>query len=150
MSLYDLIEDMPMFRDFTDRELKQFEKMDHIFVEYKRGDTIIKEGDELTAIYLLIKGNILIVKKKGEHTIRLAKLTPGEIFGEMSFFSKKHRLSDAVANDDVLVLKMDEDFFQEVKPAIRDKVKNYFIELLANRLDAMNESLTNISKLMRS
>jgi len=150
MSYHEIIEKMPMFKEFSERELEGFTKMDHIFVEYHRGDTIIKEGDDFTAIYLLLKGNVMIVKKKEGHTIRLAKLKPGELFGEMSFFSKKVRHSDAVANDDVMVLRMDEDFFQKVTPSVRDKVKNYFIELLVNRLDAMNESLMAVSKLMHS
>ena len=150
MSLYELIESMPMFNEFTEKELKEFTKLDHMFVEYHRGDTIINEGDEFTAIYLLLQGSVMIVRKKEGHTIRLAKLKPGELFGEMSFFSKKLRHSDVVANDDVLVLRMDEDFFEDVKPAIRDKIKNYFIELLVKRLDTMNESIMNISKLMRS
>jgi len=150
MSYYEIIEKMPMFKEFSKKELKEFTKMDHLFVEYHKGDTIIKEGDHFTAIYLLLKGSVMIVKKKEGHTIRLAKLKPGELFGEMSFFSKKLRHSDVVANDDVMVLRMDEDFFQKVKSSARDKVKNYFIELLVNRLDAMNESLMAVSKLMRS
>jgi len=150
MTLDEIIDEMPMFKEFSDKEIKGFVKMDHALVEYHRGDTIIHENDELKTIYLLLKGSIMIVKKEEEHTIRLAKLKPGEIFGEMSFFSKKKRQSDAVANDDVLVLKMDENFFQKGSPAIRDKVKDFFIELLINRLDAMNESIMSISKLMRS
>ena len=124
--------------------------MEHTLTEYHRGDTIIREGDELKTIYLLLKGSILIVKKGEGRLIRLANLKPGEIFGEMSFFSKKKRHSDAMANDDVLVLKMDENFFEKGKTTIKDKVKDYFIELLINRLDAMNESIMSISKLMRS
>ncbi len=150
MPLYEMIKDMPMFREFSEKELKTFTQMDHILVEYHQGDTIIQEGDDLTTIYLLLKGSILIIKKMEGHPIRLARLKPGEIFGEMAFFSKKRRQSDAVANDDVLVLGMDKDFFHKVKPAIKDKVKNYFIELLVNRLEAMNESMMTISKLMHS
>ena len=150
MTLEEIIEDMPMFREFSEKEIKEFVKMEHTITEYHRGDTIIREGDELKTIYLLLKGSIMIVKKEEDHTIRLAKLVPGEIFGEMSFFSKKKRHSDAMANDDVLVLKMDENFFEKGKTTIKDKVKDYFIELLINRLDAMNESIMSISKLMRS
>ena len=150
MSTYELIADMPVFNEFSEKELRGFSDMDHAIVKYNRGDNIIKEGDESTMLYLLLKGSVMIVKKVDGHTIRLAKLKPGEIFGEMSFFSKKRRRSDVVAGNDVLVLRMDEDFFRKVKPGIRDKVKNYFIELLVTRLDAMNESIMSVSKLMRS
>jgi serine/threonine-protein kinase len=141
---------MSLFKDFTDKELEIFAEMDHIVMEYKRGENIINEGDDSSMIYLILRGSVMIVKKVNGHTIRLAKLKPGEIFGEMSFFSKKSRRSDAIAGDDAMVLRMDEDFFEKVKPEIKDKVKNYFIELLVNRLDAMNESLVSVSRLMRT
>ncbi|MFC1869367.1 cyclic nucleotide-binding domain-containing protein [Thermodesulfobacteriota bacterium] len=150
MDLGKMIEDMPMFDEFTDGELKIFSKMDHVLEKFHKGDMILHEGEDLTSIYLILKGNVLIVRKGEVSLIRLARLKPGEIFGEMSFFTKKPRRSGAMANDKVLVLKMDEDFFQKVKPAMRDKVKNYFIGLLVKRLDAMNESIMTISRLMRS
>jgi CRP-like cAMP-binding protein len=149
MSLYEMIKDMPLFNSFSEKELKSFSKMDHVMVEYRAGDTIIREGDELRGMYLLIKGNILIVKRSEGHPIRLAKLKPGEIFGEMSLFSSKPRQSDVVANDDVTVLRMDDAFFEKLKPAVRDKVKDYMIGLLVNRLDSMNDSLMTVSKLIR-
>lgn len=151
MALYEMIDDMPMFKNFTEKEKKIFAKMDHSLLEFKNGDTIIKEGDNFTSIYLLLKGSVLITKTQDNRQIRLSKLSPGEIFGEMSYFSKNPRQSNIVAREDnVLVLRMDEDFFQKGKPIIKDKVKNYFIELLCNRLDVMNESIMKVSKLMRS
>ena len=53
------------------------------------------------------------------------------------------------ANEDVTVVEMDDKFFKKANPAVRDKIKNYFIELLISRLDMMNESIMKISKLMR-
>lgn len=148
--LKELIVDMPIFKHFSDSELDKFAEMDHDITEFNKGDIIIKEGDCFSSIYIILKGNVKIVKRTDGHTIQLAKLKPGEIFGEMSFFSdKKCRLSDAVAGDSVQILKMDEDFFEKAGPVIKDKVKNYFIELLVNRLDLMNESIMSISKLMR-
>jgi len=50
----------------------------------------------------------------------------------------------------VLAIKIDANFFKNAKPVIKDKIKDYFIEVLINRLDAMNESIMTISKLVRS
>jgi CRP-like cAMP-binding protein len=151
MSLYEIINDMNMFENFSEKEKKAFAKMDHVLYEFKKDDVIIKEGDSFTSIYLILKGTVLITKNQYGRQIRLSKLEPGEIFGEMSYFSKKPRQSTIIAHDDdVMVLKMDEDFFQKAKSAISDKVKDYFIKVLCDRLDIMNESIMNISKLMRS
>jgi CRP-like cAMP-binding protein len=151
MSLYEIINEMSMFEPFSEKEKKAFAKMDHAIAEYKKDDVIIQEGDNFSSIYLLLRGSVLITKNRYGSQIRLSKLNPGEIFGEMSYFSNNPRQSTIIAHDDdVMVLKMDENFFQKAKPAIRDKVKDYFIKVLCGRLDEMNESIMNISKLMRS
>ena len=43
---------------------------------------------------------------------------------------------------------MDSNFFHSVPFVIQDKIKNYFIELLIDRLDAMNDSLMKLSDLI--
>ena len=54
-----------------------------------------------------------------------------------------------IADEEVMVMKMDDEFFRKVKPEIKDKIKDYLIELLINRLDTMNESLSKISRSAR-
>jgi CRP-like cAMP-binding protein len=149
MPLLEMIDEIPMFERFSEEEKKMLVEMDHSLIEFAKDDMIIKEGDDSTSLYMLIKGTSLITKTTEDATIRLSKLSPGEIFGEMSCFSKKPRQSNVVANDDVLVLKMDDDFFQKVNPIIKDKIKDYLIELLISRLDNMNDAIMRISRLMR-
>ena len=93
---------------------------------------------------MLIKGTVLITKTGSDTP--LSELVPGAIFGEMSFLSNKPRYSNVIAKDTVIVMKMDEVFFQKLKPAIRDKIKDYLIDLLISRLDTMNETLSKISQ----
>ena len=116
--------------------------------KFKRNETIIEEGDQSTSLYLLLKGSVLITKKIEEATIRLARLGPGEIFGEMSFFTDQRRRTSVMANDKVLVMKMDNDFFDSLSPDTKDKIKDYIISLLVERLDKMNESIMKISRTM--
>lgn len=150
MSLYETICAMPLFENLNEKEKKILAESKHALLEFDKGETIVKEGDCLYSMYLLIKGSVLITKSSADSQIRLAKLKAGEVFGEMSFFSKKPRKSNVVASEKVLVMKMDEEFFNEITPVIRDKMKNYFIDLLIYRLDAMNDSIMTISKLMRT
>jgi serine/threonine-protein kinase len=149
MSIYEMIKDMPMFKKFDEGEIKTFAEMDHSIIEYNEGDAITKEGESSTALFLMVKGTAMVTKTRDDAKIRIAKLGPGDIFGEMSFFSKKARNSDVTANEDVIVIRMDNDFFQKINPSIKDKTKNFFIELLITRLDTMNDSIMKISKLMR-
>lgn len=149
MPIYEMIKDMEMFKSFSEDEKKAVAQMNHSLVEFKPGDCITREGDHSTALYLIVKGSVLVTKTQDETKIRIAKLGPGEIFGEMSFFSQRTRNSDIAASEKLIAIEMDDHFFQKVSPEIRDKTKNYFIEVLIKRLDVMNESIMRISKLMR-
>ncbi len=144
MSLYEKIKDIDMFKQFTENEMQFFANLDHSILAFNGGDFIIKEGDKNISLYVLIGGAVNITKDNNE--VPLASLSPGAIFGEMSFLSKKPRYSNVVADGPVTVIKMDAEFFRKVKPEIRDKIKDYLIELLIHRLDAMNEALSKISR----
>ena len=139
-----------MLVHFTTDEKKQFAEMEHSLVKFKKGKDIITEGEQTKSLYLLIQGTCLITKTEDEAKIRLSKLAPGEVFGEMSFFSDKPRQSTVSATEDVVVMKMNDDFFKQVNPDIKDKIKDYLIGLLIKRLDNMNAAIMKISKLMRT
>jgi CRP-like cAMP-binding protein len=104
MGLYELIDDMPMFKFFSEKEKKDFVAMEHSLLGFNQDDIIIQEGDAFSSLYLLIKGTVLITKT-GENT-PLSKLTAGAVFGEMSFLTKKPRFTNVVADEKVLVMKM--------------------------------------------
>ena len=58
-----------------------------VHLSYSKGELIIKEGDYGISIYKIVKGNVRIFRKLGEHKITLATLGKGEVFGEMTFFN---------------------------------------------------------------
>ena len=147
MQLIDTMNGIPMFNSFTESEKKMFANLEHSLLGFKKDDVIIREGDTFTSLYILIKGTVLITK--AELSIPITKLSEGALFGEMSFFTKKPRHSNVIANENTLVMKLDKSFFDKVDFVIKDKIKDYLIELLVNRLDSMNESLSKISKFAR-
>ncbi len=147
MSTLEIIQDIKLFKHFTPAEKKLFVDIDHSVLTFNKDDIIIKQGDECSSLYLLMNGTVLITKTG--HSVPICKLTSGAIFGEMSFFTKKPRHSNVIANESVTVVKMDDKFFRKIDPEIRDKIKNYLIELLVNRLDVMNATLGKISTYAR-
>ena len=147
MSLFEEFDDIPMFQNFSEKEKRGIGEMHDAVLAYKKDDIIIEEGKQISSLYLLVKGAVMITKTG--HKSPISRLLPGAVFGEMSFLTKKPRFSNVVADEDVLVIKMDPDFFNSVTPDIKDKIKDYLIELLINRLDTMNESLSKISKFTR-
>lgn len=150
MSIEELMLYLPFFQNFTDQERKTFAEMKNAILEFKKGDMIIEEGDTDRSIFLLVSGTCLITRNEGGANIRLAKVGAGEVFGEMSRFSDKPRRSNVVANEDVIVIKMGDDFFDIISPELANKIKDFLIDLLCRRLDTMNQAIMRISKLMRT
>lgn len=142
--------EIKMFEYFSEEEKKGFAEMEHSVIDLDKNENVITEGELSRSLYLLLKGTCLITRTSDQAKIRLSKLVPGEIFGEMSFFSDQPRQSTVTAIEKVKVLKMDDDFFKKVNPEVRDRIKDYLIELLINRLDKMNVAIMKISKLMRA
>ena len=143
--LLNMVSKLPMFQYFSEDEKNTFaEEISNSVVHYDVGEIIIHEGAEHGALYLLLQGSVLITKSGYDYIV--AQLSSGAIFGEMYFFTKKPRFSNVIASDDVLAVKMDDDFFDKVKPIVRDKIKNYLIEILIKRLDEMNAALVKISR----
>ena len=54
---------IPFFKSFTDHELNRLVGRDKVFKDCKKGGYIFKEGDPGSAIFVLLFGEIDLVKK---------------------------------------------------------------------------------------
>ena len=144
MQLNETISKIPMFENFTEKERQKFAKMDLSMLRFHEGDVIFKEGELYSSLYLIVKGKVSINKTGFDAPIAL--LNPGQVFGEMSFLSKKPRHCSVKATEDALLIRMDDDFFEAIGPAMKDKIIGYLIELLISRLDRMNEAMAKIAR----
>ena len=147
MALHEMIGDIPLFKNFSVEEKMAFAKMDHSVLAFNKGDIIIKEGEHYTSLYLLIRGSAQVTRKGYDSPV--AVLKAGSVFGEISFLTRRPRQSNVIANENLLAIKIDDAFFEKLHPDMRDNIKNYLIELLATRLDSMNEALSKIAKYAR-
>lgn len=147
MSLYELIKDIPMFAQFTEEDKRGFAQLEHSVLAFKKGDHIIREGSLNTSLYLLLRGSAEVTKSGYDSPI--AVLKAGSVFGEISFLTSRPRHNNVLARENSLMIKIDDNLLTKVKPEVRDKIKNHLIELLAERLDAMNAALSKIAAFAR-
>ena len=73
--------------------------------------------------------------------LTITKLKAGAVFGEIAYVAKRKRITSVIADGDVIALKIDTKNIDALKPAIPTKIKDNLIEILANRLEAMNEQI---------
>ncbi len=132
-----LMDKLSFFGQFTREEKSELAGFEHIVLRFDIDEPIIRQGDEDTSLFVLLKGEAEVVKKEAPG-VTLARLLPGAVLGEVSFISKRPRASTVTASMDSVVLKLDEMMMDKVGPVIREKIKSYLLTLLIKRLDNMN------------
>jgi CRP/FNR family cyclic AMP-dependent transcriptional regulator len=79
------------------------------------GELIFHKGEIGHAMYVILTGQIDIVDDRGEDLNILARLGPGEIFGEMAIYEKSHKRSaHALAGKSSQLLELSADVLNEL------------------------------------
>jgi len=73
---------------------------------YRKGETIIQEGDTGYEVYLLRQGQVAVRTLQGGVIIDLKELGPGSIFGEVAQVSGVRRPATVAPLGDVAVLEV--------------------------------------------
>lgn len=71
--------------------------MQGYFLDFKQNDIICREGDPSSDLYFLKKGKLLVCTINGTQVKAIARISPGEFIGELSFFDGRPRQSHVVA-----------------------------------------------------
>lgn len=99
-----------------------------------KGETLFRQGDEGTALYVILQGQIKISLSRRTDTVTLAVLGAGEFLGEMALLDGLPRSTDAIAQDDSQLYVLNR----------RD-----FLAFLANNEDAVRAVLAALSLRLR-
>ncbi|MEJ5308174.1 MAG: cyclic nucleotide-binding domain-containing protein [Anaerolineae bacterium] len=72
-----------LFTGLSEAQLTALAAVGQVSV-FHRGDIILKEGEQSTAVYVVLKGQVEVVSELTENTTSLIILGAGQSFGEMS------------------------------------------------------------------
>lgn len=76
-------------------------------IRVKQGETIFKEGDDGDCMYVIVEGQVQIVRNWGKSPVNLATLRDGAFFGEIAILHRTTRTATAVAVTDVVLLTVE-------------------------------------------
>ncbi|MBN2362418.1 MAG: cyclic nucleotide-binding domain-containing protein [Deltaproteobacteria bacterium] len=83
-------------------------------VDCKSGDTIYREGDGASALFLLESGRLEIYKQHNGREVALGELKSGEFFGDMSFIDMHPRSMTVCASEPAVIWKLDYAALREI------------------------------------
>lgn len=116
---------------------------------FSAGSTIIGEGETGNRMFFIAAGHVAVVKRRETVApVPLARLGPGQFFGEMSLVESVARSASVVAEDAVTVFTLKGTDFHRLyrhMPAQYGIVMLNIARDLARRLRALDEKFTDVS-----
>ena len=85
-----------------------------VALSFQTGQVIFSEGDLGTEMFIVLEGQVQIVKKLGGEAQLLSTLEKGDFFGEMGVLEGAPRSADAIAATDVKLLPINGSRFDEM------------------------------------
>jgi CRP-like cAMP-binding protein len=134
---------VPLFQTLKEEELKLIALTTENII-YEPGEVIVKEGDEGGEAYIILAGSVEVFRKTdaGE-LMRLNKMGPGGMFGELALFGKGLRTASVEAVEETLVSVISKERLYEI---IRT-----FPDIGIEMLKAITERFARVEdRLMRS
>ena len=131
---------IPFFKAFTDHELNKLVGREKLFKDSKKGGYIFKEGDPGSSLYVLLFGEIDLVKEgEGGKESIILQLKSGAVFGEVAMLTGNKRNLDARASSTkVVVMEFTRQLIDKMIPSVQNKFQKQLLLILAKNLDTMN------------
>jgi CRP/FNR family transcriptional regulator, cyclic AMP receptor protein len=81
----------------------------------KKGDILIREGQESTSMFYVQSGSFLVTRRKANgETINIGQIHSGELVGEMSFLDKEPRCATVTAASEVELVEIPAEKFKDI------------------------------------
>ncbi len=137
LDIHDLINKLrnnySFFREMTENEMVGFFRLCGR-ESFEKGQIIFQEGDPGRSFYLLISGELTIIIRNNE----VARLGPGQIFGEMAVLENAPRSATATATEKSLVFCIEREILTDVMPSLGYKVAVNIAKDLSRKLREAN------------
>jgi serine/threonine protein kinase len=134
----ELIKSVDFFRNFSRKEIESITRFG-TFIRYDRSQVIVREGDFDTTFYILLNGEVRVIKNNR----KIADLQTGDCFGEMGALTKAPRTAHVIAREPCIVLKLDLKVLERENPDLKMKFYQIFIETLIERLEHTTKRLSS-------
>jgi CRP-like cAMP-binding protein len=110
--------------------------------DFPAGAVLFEEGDPGSRMYVIQTGEVRILKRVGPREITLARLGPGEAFGEMALLESQPRSATAVVEAPARILEIEEVAFGDL---VRNngEIGLRLLRRLSARLRDANRQLRN-------
>lgn len=106
---------VPIFRQLEPKHLKSLVKFTKTR-KYEPGDTLVAEGQRGFGLYCIQSGEVKVSQKTSSGERELARLGPGQSFGEIALIDEGPRTATVTATEPTTAILLDKvQFFVEMR-----------------------------------
>jgi CRP/FNR family transcriptional regulator, cyclic AMP receptor protein len=84
------LKEFALFGGMPEDNLEAFAELTEVLV-YEAGTNVFQEGEPADSLFVLIEGEVEVIKKNDDAEKVLVSLSSGDFFGEMSFIDMQNR-----------------------------------------------------------
>ena len=133
----DQLASVDLFAQFTRKDLSRIGRA-VVERKYKKGETIVKEGEQAVAFFIITRGKMDVTRGAGAKKQKLNVLGPGSVFGDQALLDGGPRAATVTALDDAECLVLSRwDFVAELRTNPHMAVA--MLPILSKRLRQANE-----------
>jgi len=101
-----VLEESPLFRDMTEYQRRKAILISELN-EFPAGDLLVEQDTVGRSMYLILSGQVEVIRRDGDQARVLATLHPGQVFGEIGYIREMQRTADVRALSAVSALRFD-------------------------------------------
>jgi len=143
MNYMEVLSKISLFSQMKNRDLKRISKLAHKH-SFKNGELIIREGEIDNRLFVIISGEVEIIKNQGSQKEKLLNvLRTYNYFGEMALLDDYVRTASVVAKENTEVLSLDQ---WNIREEIRKNplIAIELLQSLSRRIRAVEGHLSRI------
>ena len=131
---------IPFFKAFNNNELNKLVGRDKVFKDCKKGGFVFEEGDPGSSLFVLLFGEIDLVKKgEGGTESIILQLKSGALFGEVAMLTgNKRNVAARASSTKVVVMEFTRKLIDKMIPSVQTKFQKQLLLIIAKNLDTMN------------
>lgn len=131
------------FKNFSPDQVKELLDAGEVQL-FADKQVIIREGTENNTFYLVLQGEVRVVKSK--QIIR--KLGEGECFGEMSYLTDVKTTASIVARGDVMIWGVSPGLLEQMSCSSQLGFQKAFIEMIVQRLTLGTRNIARLQEML--
>lgn len=139
----DLLARLPLLRDLPPEELERIAAASRRET-FEPGRKIFEFGEPGRCAYFVLEGNARVTYPTQSTDVELARLSPGDLFGELALLDTMPRSVTVRAIDRVDTLVLDKDDFRRVLHDVPE-VAAELLQTLSTRIRRANEQISALS-----